>query len=322
MDEQIKGKKFIVTGGAGFIGSHLSEHLCENGAAKVIVMDNLLTGSFKNIEHLISYPAFEFINADINDRETIEPYFEGIDVVFHQAALGSVPRSIENPVDTTLHNVHGFVNIAFLSKEAGVKKFVFASSSSVYGDDTHQPKIEIYTGKALSPYAISKKTNEMYAELFAELYEMDITGLRYFNVFGPRQNPKGPYAAVIPIFIDKMLKGENVPIYGNGEQSRDFTYVKNVVNANILAAFTPNKDKRYQVINIANGGLTTINELFEKLKQLIGGQAKALYLEPRKGDIFTSTANIDKAKHLLNYQVKYSLQEGLENTVAWFKKQV
>ncbi|PLW94805.1 MAG: LPS biosynthesis protein WbpP [Marinilabiliales bacterium] len=322
MTEQIKGKKFIVTGGAGFIGSHLSEHLLENGASKVIVIDNLLTGFVKNIEHLSSYPAFEFAETDINDRNTIASYFEGADVVFHEAALGSVPRSVKNPVDTNLHNGHGFVNIAFLAKEAGVKKLVFASSSSVYGDDTHQPKIEIHTGKALSPYAISKKTNEMYAELFAELYEMDITGLRYFNVFGPRQNPEGPYAAVIPIFIDKILKGENVPIYGTGEQSRDFTYVKNVVNANILAAFTPNTEKPYRIINIANGGLTSVNELFENLKKHIGGISEALYLDARKGDIFTSTANIDKAKNILNYQAEYSLQEGLEETVAWYKNQL
>jgi len=319
MTEQIKNKKFIVTGGAGFIGSHLSEHLLENGAAKVIVIDNLLTGSLKNIEHLQAFPAFEFVEANVYDREAIAPFFKGIDVVFHEAALGSVPRSVKNPIDTDLHNTHGFVNIAFLAQEAGVKKLVFASSSSVYGDDTHQPKIELHTGKALSPYAISKKTNEMYAELFAGLYEMNITGLRYFNVFGPRQNPDGPYAAVIPIFIDKMLKNENVPIYGNGEQSRDFTYVKNVVNANILAAFSQNTEKRYKIINIANGGLTSVNELFEILKTLVGGNSEAEYLDVRKGDIFTSTANIDKAKNVLNYQAQYSLQEGLENTVAWYK---
>lgn len=322
MTEQIKGKKFIVTGGAGFIGSHLSEYLLENSAEKVIVIDNLLTGSLKNIEHLHAFSGFEFVEADVFNRVQIAPLFEGIDIVFHEAALGSVPRSVQNPIDTDLHNTHGFVNVAFLAKEAGVKKFVFASSSSVYGDDKHQPKVEIHTGKALSPYAISKKTNELYAELFAELYDMDITGLRYFNVFGPRQNPQGPYAAVIPIFIDKMLKNENVPVYGNGKQSRDFTYVKNVVYANILAAFTPNTEDRYCILNIANGGLTSVNELFDVLKNLINSQSEIEYLEARKGDIFTSTANVEKAKNVLNYQAKYSLNEGFENTVAWYKNQL
>lgn len=321
MTEQIKDKSFIVTGGAGFIGSHLCEHLLENGAKKVTVIDNLLTGDLKNIENLHVYPSFEFVEADINDRDQIAPFFKDVDIVFHEAALGSVPRSVKNPVNTDFNNSHGFVNIAFLAKEAGVKKFVFASSSSVYGDDKHQPKIETHTGKALSPYAISKKSNELYAELFADLYEMDITGLRYFNVFGPKQNPEGPYAAVIPIFIDKMLKNENVPVYGNGKQSRDFTYVKNVVHANILAAFTPNHETRYRIINIANGGLNSVNELFDTLKNLIGGHSEIEYFDARKGDIFTSTANIEKARNILNYQTIYSLQEGLEETVAWYKSQ-
>ena len=319
MTQLIKNKKFIVSGGAGFIGSHLSEFLLQNNAKKVIVIDNLLTGNLKNIEHLSVFPAFTFIEADINDRESIGEYFNDIDVVFHEAALGSVPRSINFPPDTDYNNVHGFVNILFLAKEKGVKKFVFASSSSVYGDDKHQSKVENHTGKALSPYAISKKTNELYAELFADLYDMDITGLRYFNVFGPRQNPKGAYAAVIPIFIDKMLRNENVPIYGNGEQSRDFTYVKNVVEANILAAFTKTDKNAYRIINIANGGITSVNKLFQTIKFLCNSTSEINYLDTRKGDIFTSTANIEKAKNILNYQTHYSLEEGLNDTIDWFK---
>lgn len=316
---KVKGKKCIVTGGAGFIGSHITDALLANGAARVIVIDNLLTGSIENIKHHFDNDAFTFAQADINDVNTIAAHFIKTDVVFHQAALGSVPRSVENPPATDINNVHGFVNVLHLCRLNKVKKVVFASSSSVYGDDQTMPKTEDKTGKPLSPYAVSKVTDELYGRVFADLYGMSITGLRYFNVFGPRQNPKGAYAAVIPLFIDHVLKKTNVKIFGDGEQSRDFTYVSNVVNANILSAFMLD-ESGFNVMNIGCGGSTSVNALFNSINEAGGGKSKAMYEPERQGDIRSSSASIEKAMGLIGYKPDTTIEEGIRKTIEWFKK--
>ncbi|MPM19321.1 UDP-N-acetylglucosamine 4-epimerase [bioreactor metagenome] len=315
---KIKGKKCIVTGGAGFIGSHLTDALLTNGAARVIVIDNLITGSIENIKHHFDNDAFTFAQADINDVNTIAAHFIKADVLFHQAALGSVPRSVENPPATDINNVHGFVNILHLCRLNKVKKVVFASSSSVYGDDQTLPKTEDKTGKPLSPYAVSKTADEMYGKVFAELYGMSVTGLRYFNVFGPRQNPKGAYAAVIPLFIDHVMRKENVKIYGDGEQSRDFTYVENIVNANILAAFSLD-EAGYNIMNIGCGGSTSVNELFTTINGIFGGKSKAVYEPERRGDIRSSSASIKRAVKKIGYNPVIEIENGLRQTIEWFK---
>jgi len=315
---KIKGKKCIVTGGAGFIGSHLTDALLSHGAARVIVIDNLLTGSTENIKHHFNNDSFTFAQADINDANTIAAHFIRADVLFHQAALGSVPRSVENPPATDINNVHGMVNVLHLCRLNKVKKVVFASSSSVYGDDITMPKTEDRTGKPLSPYAVSKMADEMYGRVFADLYGMSITGLRYFNVFGPRQNPKGPYAAVIPLFIDHILKKESVRIFGDGEQSRDFTFVENIVHANLLAAFN-NQESCFDVMNVGCGGSTSVNSLYNFINGLIGGKSKVIYEPERQGDIRTSSASIDRAIDLIGYKPLIEIEEGLQKTVEWFK---
>ena len=316
---KVKGKKCIVTVGAGFIGSHITDALLANGAARVIVIDNLLTGSIENIKHHFDNDAFTFAQADINDVNTIAAHFIKTDVVFHQAALGSVPRSVENPPATDINNVHGFVNVLHLCRLNKVKKVVFASSSSVYGDDQTMPKTEDKTGKPLSPYAVSKVTDELYGRVFADLYGMSITGLRYFNVFGPRQNPKGAYAAVIPLFIDHVLKKTNVRIFGDGEQSRDFTYVSNVVNANILSAFMLD-EAGFNIMNIGCGGSTSVNDLFNSINEAGGGKSKAIYEPERPGDIRSSSASIEKANRQIGYKPDTTIDEGVRKTIEWFKK--
>ncbi len=316
---KVKGKKCIVTGGAGFIGSHITDALLAHGAARVIVIDNLLTGSIENIKHHFDNDAFTFAQADINDANTIAAHFIKADVVFHQAALGSVPRSVENPPATDINNVHGFVNVLHLCRLNKVKKVVFASSSSVYGDDQTMPKTEDKTGKPLSPYAVSKVTDELYGRVFADLYGMSITGLRYFNVFGPRQNPKGAYAAVIPLFIDHVLKKTNVRIFGDGEQSRDFTYVSNVVNANILSAFMLD-EAGFNIMNIGCGGSTSVNDLFNSINEAGGGKSKAIYEPERPGDIRSSSASIEKASRQIGYKPDTTIDEGVRKTIEWFKK--
>ncbi|HPB02140.1 MAG: SDR family oxidoreductase [Bacteroidales bacterium] len=316
---KIKGKKCIVTGGAGFIGSHITDALLSHGAARVIVIDNLLTGSIENIKHHFDNDAFTFAQADINDANTIAAHFIKADVVFHQAALGSVPRSVENPPATDINNVHGFVNILHLCRLNKVKKVVFASSSSVYGNDQTMPKTEEKTGVPLSPYAASKVADELYGRVFADLYGMSITGLRYFNVFGPRQNPKGPYAAVIPLFVDHVLKKESVRIFGDGEQSRDFTYVSNVVTANVLSAFVLD-EIGFNVMNIGCGGSTSVNELFNAINEAAGGKSKALHEPERPGDIRSSSASIARATKLIGFKPETTIDDGIRKTIEWFKK--
>lgn len=314
----LTGLKVLVTGGAGFIGSHLATYFTLNGAQKVVVLDDLSTGFEKNIEPLRSHSNFTFIKGSITDEAICLNACKDIDVVLHHAALGSVPRSIETPIKTNEVNVSGFVNMLFAAKECGVKKFVYASSSSVYGDDATTPKEENKTGNLLSPYAVSKHTNEKYAAVFSNLYGITTVGLRYFNVFGERQNPDGPYAAVIPKFIASLMTGKAPSIYGTGNNTRDFTYVQNVVRANILCIENTQLPKHI-VMNIALGGTISVNEIFSHIAKLIESDIKPQYLPERPGEIKNSFANITKAKETIGFAPVTNLQQGLEKTVNWFK---
>ncbi|GAB4139979.1 MAG: SDR family oxidoreductase [Bacteroidia bacterium] len=317
--EKISQTRFLITGGAGFIGSNLAYRLIEEGASSVIVLDDLSTGFEANIEALKSSPGFRFIKGDIRDYETCVNACKDVDVVLHQAALGSVPRSIDNPIATNSVNVDGFLNMLNAARMAGVNRFVYASSSSVYGDDATMPKIEDKTGELLSPYAVSKHTNEKYAKVFSRVYNMENIGLRYFNVFGPRQNVKGPYAAVIPLFIQAMLRGERPTIFGDGKNTRDFTFIENVVNANILAGLTSGIGKDAPILNIAFGGTISLNDLYHMLAKIAGFSELPHYAPERKGDIRNSYANIEKAQQLLQYSPSVGIEEGLRLTFDWYK---
>ncbi len=317
-EQVLEDKQFLVTGGAGFIGSHLCDYLISHGAKRVVVLDDLSTGFKKNIEHLFSNANFSFIEASIADVASCMLACKDIDVVLHHAALGSVPRSIENPIATNTVNVNGFVNMLFAAKECGVKKFIYASSSSVYGDDQTFPKTENKTGNLLSPYAVSKYTNEKYASVFSELYDLQTIGFRYFNVFGERQNPNGAYAAVIPKFISSVLKNEQASIYGTGNNTRDFTYVANVVNANMLVIKT-NTLPKSSIMNIACGGTISVNAIYDKIAELTNKKdLKPNYLPERKGEIKDSFANISLANQNIGYEPVVSIFDGLEKTVNWF----
>ncbi|GIV28327.1 MAG: epimerase [Bacteroidia bacterium] len=308
---------YLITGGAGFIGSHLTEYLVHQNC-KVIIIDNLSTGSLENIRHLKSV---EFIQSDINDIKTLNKVLPKVDFIFHLAALGSVNRSVENPLNTHLANSTGFLSILQTAKEHHLKGIIYASSSSVYGDDTHLPKVEDKTGKPLSPYAVTKITNELYANVFWKLFQLPIIGLRYFNVFGPRQNPHGPYAAAIPIFIQKMMNNESIYIHGTGNQKRDFTYVENVVEANIkaLEAILQNKQEAFgEVFNVGCQQNISINKVFQILSKKLNYTQSPIYTESRKGDIFESLADISKAKKLLNYQPKVFFEEGIDKTLQFY----
>lgn len=317
--ESIKDKRFLVTGGAGFIGSHLVTYLLHNEAKEVRVLDNLSTGFKANLIEFESNQAFNFIFGDITDYETCFNACKDIDGVFHNAALGSVSRSMLDPMATNLANVSGFINILFAAKNQNVKRVVYASSSSVYGDDKSIEKQEHITGNLLSPYAVSKKTDELYADVFSKSYEMEIIGLRYFNVYGPKQNPNGQYAAVIPIFISHVLKGTVPSIFGDGTTSRDFTYINNVVYANVLAFSTNNVDAINQVYNVAYGASTSLNQLFELVKTNLQSTLMPEYKAERKGDIKNSLANINKAKQLLGYEPLVNLEQGMNLTIDWYK---
>ena len=312
---------FLVTGGAGFIGSNIVAYLMKYNAGKVIVLDNLSNGYLKNIQQFIGLPNFEFIEGDITNFETCKKVVENVDYISHQAALGSVPRSIENPIATHLANATGFLNILTAAKDSKVKRIVFASSSSVYGDSKELPKTEDKIGNQLSPYAVSKRTKELYANVFALTYNLDVVGLRYFNVFGPNQSPNGAYAAAIPLFMDAVLNNKSPFINGDGEQSRDFTFVENVVQANIKAMFT-NKEVKGKVMNIAFGSRTTINDLFFKIRNIVGNNIEPIYRETRLGDVKDSLADISLAKELINYNPNFSIQEGLKITIEWFRNNV
>jgi UDP-N-acetylglucosamine/UDP-N-acetylgalactosamine 4-epimerase len=318
MQNQIAGKKFLVTGGAGFIGSHIVHYLLNHGAY-VRVLDNLLTGSIDNLkEHLGSSKNFEFIEGDIVDFKTCQNACAGIDFVSHQAALGSVPRSLQYPEKTNEINVTGFINMLVASKDHKVKRFVYASSSSVYGDEYSLPKKEHIIGNQLSPYAVSKYTNELYAGVFSRAYGLSTIGLRYFNIFGPHQDPDGPYAAVIPLFISNIIKDRSIFINGDGKTTRDFTYVANAVSANIRALLTEDNAACNHVYNIACGKNYSLIDLVEELEEAIGKKARIEYRDFRDGDIKDSLADISKASKLLGYQPEIDFKRGLRETVSHF----
>ncbi len=311
---------FLVTGGAGFIGSNLVEYLLKHKAKKVVAFDSLATGFEENIKPFLSFPNFQFIKGDICDPAACKAACTDIDFIFHQAALGSVPRSIENPAATHHTNATGFLNVLIAARDAGVKRIVYASSSSVYGDITDSPKKEERIGKPLSPYAVSKLVNEFYADIFCRTYNMEIIGLRYFNIFGPKQNPKGEYAAAIPLFIEGLLHNKPVWINGDGSQSRDFTFVENAVQANVRAMFCTHKEAVGNIFNVAVGEQISVSQLFALLKKITGSLLEAKHREERKGDVKDSLADISKAKRILGYEPTVRAEEGLRRTVEWFKK--
>lgn len=325
MDIQVSGKKILVTGGAGFIGSNLCETLLEKGN-KVVCLDNFATGKKENISHLFSNSDFNFIQGDIRNLSDCIKSVQGVDYVLHQAALGSVPRSIKDPVTSNDVNVSGFLNMLIASKDEGVKRFIYAASSSTYGDSKNLPKIEDKIGKPLSPYAITKYVNELYADVFSKTYGIETIGLRYFNVFGRKQDPNGAYAAVIPKFVGQFMKGESPVINGDGEYSRDFTYIDNVIQANLLAITVNNKEAVNTVYNIAFGERNTLNDLVKYLKEALSEfdadikDIEVLHGPNREGDIPHSLASIDKAKELLSYDPQFSLQTGLKEAVNWYWK--
>jgi len=323
MDRVLRDSRVLVTGGAGFIGSNLVESLLDSGNY-VVCLDNFSTGRRENLKEFIDNQAFKLIEGDIRDYEDCKKAVDGIDMVFHQAALGSVPRSIKDPVSATDVNIGGFVKILFAAKESNVKRFIYAASSSTYGDHPDLPKVEEKIGKPLSPYAITKYTDELIAENFSRNYGIDTIGLRYFNVFGRRQNPDGPYAAVIPKFVMLLKEHKSPVINGDGSFSRDFTYVDNVIQANHLAAVVKDQDAVNQVYNVAHGERTTLNELFKLIRVSAGRFDKEiLAIEPvygpeRAGDIPHSQASIEKAKQLLGYSPSHNVKEGLDEAVEWF----
>lgn len=313
-------KNILVTGGAGFIGSHLADALMDHPHVSLVrVLDNLATGKKANIAHHIGSPKFDFVEGDIRDRESCEQSMKGIDLVCHQAALGSVPRSIEDPLTTNEVNITGTLNVFHAAKLAGVTRIVYAASSSTYGDSQQLPKVEDKIGRPLSPYAVTKYVNELYARVFGDLYGLELMGLRYFNVFGPRQDPYGPYAAVIPLFNKAIIDQVAPFINGDGEQSRDFTYIENVVQINLLALFTENKEAINQVYNVALGENITINAMWDTLKEIGQSTLKANHREARQGDVRASLADISKAKSLLHYDPKVKVREGLRRTFEWYK---
>jgi UDP-N-acetylglucosamine 4-epimerase len=316
----LSNSNFLVTGGAGFIGSHIAGYLLKNGAQKVRVLDNMVNGFDTNLALLRQYPAFEFVQGDIRNADTCQQACAGINYVSHQAALGSVPRSIKEPVYFNEVNVGGFVNMLKAAVDNKVAQFVYASSSSVYGDEPTLPKVENRVGKCMSPYAATKKTNELYAQIFADVYGIKLIGFRYFNIFGQRQDPDGAYAAVIPLFVKGIMKQLPVYINGDGEQTRDFTFVDNAVQINIKGMLTHNADAINQVYNVATGENFSVNYLFNACKENLDSNFEATYREPRAGDIRNSLADISLAKKLLGYEPTKNFKDGLTETINFFKQ--
>ena len=325
MNIELSNKSILVTGGGGFIGSNLCEALLEKGN-KVVCLDNFATGKRENLKKLFKDANFTLIEGDIRNLDDCLRATKNIDYVLHQAALGSVPRSIKDPITSNDVNVSGFLNMLVASRDNGVKRFVFAASSSTYGDSESMPKVENIIGKPLSPYAITKYVNELYADIFSKTYGLETIGLRYFNVFGRKQDPNGAYAAVIPKFVSQLMKGESPVINGDGNYSRDFTYIDNVIQANLLCLITTNKKAINNVYNIAYGDRNTLNDLMEYLKDYLSefdskiSNIEVIYGPNRAGDIPHSHASIQKAKKLLNYNPQFSLQKGLKQAVKWYWK--
>lgn len=312
-----KETKFLITGGAGFIGSNLCEALLKRGHF-VRCLDDLSTGKAENIQPFLENSNFEFIKGDIRDLDTCMNACKNIDYVSHQAAWGSVPRSIEMPLVYEEINIKGTLNMLEAARQNNVKKFVYASSSSVYGDEPTLPKKEGREGNLLSPYALTKRTNEEYARLYTELYGLETIGFRYFNVFGRRQDPDGAYAAVIPKFVSSLLYNIAPKINGDGTQSRDFTYIENVIEANLKGMQAP-REAAGEAFNIAYGGQVNLNELYQKLSELLGKKIEPVYGPERAGDIKHSNADIDKARKFLKYAPEYSFERGIELTIAWYE---
>ncbi len=315
--------KILITGGAGFIGSNLCEYFVENGY-DVVCLDDLSTGFYENIASLTALPNFTFIEGDIRDLETCKTAVSGCQYVMHQAALGSVPRSIKDPITTNEVNIGGFLNMLVAARDEKVNRFIFAASSSTYGDSDQLPKIEENIGKPLSPYAITKYVNELYADVFYKTYGLNYIGLRYFNVFGKRQTPNGAYAAVIPKFVSQFINGEAPIINGDGSFSRDFTYIKNVIQMNELAMQTENKAALNQIYNTAFGENTSLNELVDLLKMELSTfdkrilEVDAIHGSERMGDIPHSLASIEKAKKLLTYNPQFSITDGIKESIGWY----
>jgi len=317
--KDISSSTFLITGGAGFIGSNIVAYLLKYGAGKVRVLDNLSNGYYSNIEKYITLDNFEFIEGDIRDLQTCKDALVSVDYVSHQAALGSVPRSINDPINSNSVNIDGFLNMLVAVKDnTNIKRFVYAASSSTYGDSPKLPKVEGFEGSSLSPYAVTKLVNELYADVFSKVYNLHSIGLRYFNIFGPNQNPDNPYAAVIPIFCKAYINGEAPNINGDGITSRDFTFVENAIQANIKAMLFEGLEK-HEVMNVACGDQISLNDMIELLKKISGKEINATYLPERAGDVKHSKASIDKIKEVLNYQPEYRFQEGLEIVYEWYK---
>ncbi len=322
-------ERWLVTGAAGFIGSHLVETLLRLNQ-EVVGLDNFATGSAANLDDVRarvgdeSAARFRFIEGDVRDRATCLTALDGVSLVLHEAAIGSVPRSMDDPWTTHSNNVDGFVTLLLAAREASVRRVVFASSSSVYGDDKHSPKLESQLGRPLSPYATSKLVDEIYADTFGRTHGLDLVGLRYFNVFGPRQDPNGAYAAVIPRWTEALMSGKQCVVYGDGSTSRDFCFVENVVQANLLAALAPENDVAPRVFNVAYGARTTLLELFEAIRErsaVFRPEAASATLKhepPRPGDIAHSLAAIDRARACLGYEPLFDLRRGLDATVGWY----
>jgi UDP-N-acetylglucosamine 4-epimerase len=311
--EDLSKYKFLITGGAGFIGSNLVEYLIKYGAGHVRVLDNLSNGYFENIRDFVGLDNFEFIEGDIRNLEICQQVTQDIDFVSHQAALGSVPRSIKDPLLSNDVNVSGFLNVLYAAKETpSLKRFIYAASSSTYGDHPDLPKVENKIGKPLSPYAVTKFVNELYADVFSKIYGINTVGLRYFNVFGPKQSPDNPYAAVIPLFIKAVKKNEATTIFGDGNQTRDFTFIENVVQANIKSFFASDNQALNQVYNIACGENISINLLWSLINQISGKDIAPNYMPKRIGDVLNSLADISKAKKMIDYQPGFSVKDGLK----------
>jgi UDP-glucose 4-epimerase len=316
IEEKImKNKHLVITGGAGFIGSNLARELAKDN--EVTVIDDLSTGLLKNIKDLIKTKKINFIKGNITNEKLLQKTFRDVDYVFHQAAIASVPKSIEDPIKSNDVNINGTLNVLVAARDNNIKKVVFASSCSIYGDSPALPKTEFMIPCPISPYSVNKLVGEYYCNVFTKVYNLKTAALRYFNVYGPRQDPGGDYAAVVPRFINMVLKNKVPIIYGDGEQTRDFIYVDDIVNANIIAA----ESKETGIFNIAAGKPVSINELTQYITQITGKKIQAVYKKPRQGDIIHSSADISKAKQKLGYEPKFALKKGLEETIKWFQSQ-